>query len=351
MDTEELEQAEAAQRLSQDADGVPRGGTYVLKSVREDIRAVLRALKDAQHEAASNRHAAEQLHAIAPCGHWSANAVSSDAGKICCLACRVDELEQELDEVRSGCRCQACGENYREDVMLPDEMWDEIRPHGKPPGGGLLCGRCTGLLMFGRLKLAQDHFVKLQIAVNGADARIETERNRADMAEHDMHEAESENELLRVALRRYGHHDGQLPIHAPACRLLSSEEHAAGAFPCSCGLDAALGLSGCRGWSEPEEGMSLPAPAQEAMEPAEQPCQICGRPESTASAAIHHGVYGHDYEPAKPTAACVVPLVEHPAVPPCGEPTHGPEYRYCNAHEESAHDEAELSDLDEHLDD
>lgn len=40
------------------------------------------------------------------------------------------------------CTCQGCGEKYAVDLILPDELWEEIKPEGKPQGAGLLCGRC-----------------------------------------------------------------------------------------------------------------------------------------------------------------------------------------------------------------
>jgi len=41
------------------------------------------------------------------------------------------------------CRCQACGCLYKVDVLVPDELWDQIRPDKKrPPEAGLLCGPC-----------------------------------------------------------------------------------------------------------------------------------------------------------------------------------------------------------------
>lgn len=41
-----------------------------------------------------------------------------------------------------GCTCQGCGRRYRVDVMVPDALWEEIKPEGKPVGAGLLCGPC-----------------------------------------------------------------------------------------------------------------------------------------------------------------------------------------------------------------
>ena len=41
-----------------------------------------------------------------------------------------------------ACTCQGCGEKYRVDLLVPDELWSRIRPDGKTGGAGLLCGRC-----------------------------------------------------------------------------------------------------------------------------------------------------------------------------------------------------------------
>ena len=41
-----------------------------------------------------------------------------------------------------GCVCQCCGVKFRVDVNVPDELWNRIRPVGKPEGAGLLCGVC-----------------------------------------------------------------------------------------------------------------------------------------------------------------------------------------------------------------
>ena len=45
---------------------------------------------------------------------------------------------------KEGCRCQGCGVVYKVDFIVPDHLWDRIRPLGKAPGGGLLCPRCIG---------------------------------------------------------------------------------------------------------------------------------------------------------------------------------------------------------------
>jgi hypothetical protein len=41
-----------------------------------------------------------------------------------------------------ACTCQNCGEPYKVDLLIPDQLWDRIRPDGKDAGAGLLCGPC-----------------------------------------------------------------------------------------------------------------------------------------------------------------------------------------------------------------
>lgn len=41
-----------------------------------------------------------------------------------------------------SCRCQRCGRQYKVDILMPDEIWEKIKPKGKPVGAGLLCGAC-----------------------------------------------------------------------------------------------------------------------------------------------------------------------------------------------------------------
>src|SRR5688500_18353214 len=36
------------------------------------------------------------------------------------------------------CTCQGCGRAYTVDLMIPDEVWERIKPDGKGPGAGLL---------------------------------------------------------------------------------------------------------------------------------------------------------------------------------------------------------------------
>jgi hypothetical protein len=41
-----------------------------------------------------------------------------------------------------SCKCQECGKQYKVDIVVPDELWERIKPIGKPEGGGMLCGSC-----------------------------------------------------------------------------------------------------------------------------------------------------------------------------------------------------------------
>lgn len=41
-----------------------------------------------------------------------------------------------------GCRCQGCGKKYTVDLIIPDFLWEKIKPKGKSEGAGLLCGSC-----------------------------------------------------------------------------------------------------------------------------------------------------------------------------------------------------------------
>lgn len=42
----------------------------------------------------------------------------------------------------NGCVCQECEKLYKVDVMVPDSIWNCIKPVNKPDGSGLLCGAC-----------------------------------------------------------------------------------------------------------------------------------------------------------------------------------------------------------------
>jgi len=40
------------------------------------------------------------------------------------------------------CTCQNCGCKYKVDILVPDDLWEKIKPKGKEEGAGLLCGVC-----------------------------------------------------------------------------------------------------------------------------------------------------------------------------------------------------------------
>jgi hypothetical protein len=50
--------------------------------------------------------------------------------------------DAEKEKEKEGCVCQGCGRRYRVDVLVPDGLWSRIRPEGKAPDAGLLCGAC-----------------------------------------------------------------------------------------------------------------------------------------------------------------------------------------------------------------
>lgn len=52
-------------------------------------------------------------------------------------------MPTDSDPRDEGCLCQRCGARYKLDVMVPDHIWEKIKPHDAAPGGGLLCGSCV----------------------------------------------------------------------------------------------------------------------------------------------------------------------------------------------------------------
>lgn len=46
------------------------------------------------------------------------------------------------EPVPKHCACNACGRPFALDTIVPDDLWERIKPEGKPPGAGLLCGCC-----------------------------------------------------------------------------------------------------------------------------------------------------------------------------------------------------------------
>lgn len=41
-----------------------------------------------------------------------------------------------------GCQCQLCARHFKVDILIPDHLWEMIKPAGKAEGAGLLCGIC-----------------------------------------------------------------------------------------------------------------------------------------------------------------------------------------------------------------
>ncbi len=41
-----------------------------------------------------------------------------------------------------SCKCESCGEQYKVDILVSNELWEEIRPERKTDSAGLLCGKC-----------------------------------------------------------------------------------------------------------------------------------------------------------------------------------------------------------------
>jgi len=41
-----------------------------------------------------------------------------------------------------SCKCQNCEKHFKVDLLIPNKLWEKIKPVSKPCGGGLLCGKC-----------------------------------------------------------------------------------------------------------------------------------------------------------------------------------------------------------------
>ncbi len=46
------------------------------------------------------------------------------------------------EPVELACKCQGCGNLYKLDLVIDDDLWEVIKPEEKPKGAGLLCGSC-----------------------------------------------------------------------------------------------------------------------------------------------------------------------------------------------------------------
>jgi len=40
------------------------------------------------------------------------------------------------------CKCQICSNDYKVDLLVPNEIWEQIKPEGANEGQGLLCPNC-----------------------------------------------------------------------------------------------------------------------------------------------------------------------------------------------------------------
>jgi len=49
-----------------------------------------------------------------------------------------------------SCTCQDCGNTYKVDLLIPDYLWEEIKPPNKQVGSGLLCCICIAKAIEGK---------------------------------------------------------------------------------------------------------------------------------------------------------------------------------------------------------
>jgi len=50
--------------------------------------------------------------------------------------CLVEKFSED------GTLCQGCGRIYVMDLIVPDDLWESVKPPQKPKGAGLLCPQC-----------------------------------------------------------------------------------------------------------------------------------------------------------------------------------------------------------------
>ena len=68
--------------------------------------------------------------------------------------------ECDCQRKNDGCICQGCGSKFQVDVLIPDSLWERIKPIDKSDTAGLLCGACIfarieSLGEFGMLNLTK----------------------------------------------------------------------------------------------------------------------------------------------------------------------------------------------------
>jgi len=52
-----------------------------------------------------------------------------------------------------SCVCQRCKNKYKVDIIIPNFLWQKIKPQDKSKEAGLLCGRC----IFDRIELLNEY--------------------------------------------------------------------------------------------------------------------------------------------------------------------------------------------------
>ncbi len=56
--------------------------------------------------------------------------------------CTTTTIKIKGRKMKDGCTCQSCGNIYKVDFLVSDDVWERIKPENKPKGCGLLCGIC-----------------------------------------------------------------------------------------------------------------------------------------------------------------------------------------------------------------
>lgn len=67
-----------------------------------------------------------------------------------------------------ACICQNCNTPYTVDLLVPDSLWEQIKPDGKPVGGGLLCSNC----ILHRASMVGEYPAGYVTAINGDYGKI-----------------------------------------------------------------------------------------------------------------------------------------------------------------------------------
>jgi hypothetical protein len=62
------------------------------------------------------------------------------------------------------CTCHSCGEKYKIDLILPDVIWELIKPENKEYGSGLLCGSCI-MKRLEKMKTYGKFFIDIKLEI------------------------------------------------------------------------------------------------------------------------------------------------------------------------------------------